>query len=65
MMFGFMFYTKGNFDGLLISNKKYNFRPKKGEMQMMPKPTLKCLSSPVAFLKKCILNSNEILSNGY
>ena len=32
-MFGFMFYTKGNFDGLLISNKKYNFRPKKGEMQ--------------------------------
>ena len=32
-MFGFMLYTKGNFDGLLISNKKYNFRPKKGEMQ--------------------------------
>ena len=27
-----MFYMRGDFDGLLISNKKYNFRPKKGEM---------------------------------
>lgn len=32
-MFGFMFYTKGNFDGLLISNKKYNFRQKKRETE--------------------------------
>ena len=27
-----MFYMRGDFDGLLISNKKYNFRPKKGEI---------------------------------
>lgn len=31
-MFGFMIYIKGNFDRLLISNKKYNFRWNKGKM---------------------------------